>query len=171
MHYLEKVVKRIFPLLAVIVVTMILISDIGLIIKYYQKPKAYALMENISFVHYFFLHRNGYQFALTKSFFSALLLAMWLWRLIYPAKVYALGYATFLYSFVWVSIGVLVLTGVVGVLQYSAGLPVNLFDFSPLVLSMPFRSLSSLVLIVVGLPLVLLGLPRLHNRWLTRANA
>ncbi len=163
--------KRIFSLLAVIIITTILISDIGMIIKYHQNPNSYSLMENISFIHYFFLHKNGYDFALIKSFFSALLLTMWIWRLIYPAKVYALGYATFLYSFAWTSIGALVLTGVVGVLQYSSGIPVNLFDFSPLVSSIPFGSLSSLVLIVVGLPLVLLGLPRLHNLWLTCANA
>ena len=124
-------------------------------------------MEKISFIHYFLLHENGYNFALFKSFFSALLLAMWVWKLIYPSKVYALGYATLLYSFLWISIGALVLTGVVGVQQYSAGLPVNIFDFSLLVSSIPLGSLSLLVLIVVGLPLALLGIPKLHNRWFT----
>lgn len=151
-------------MLAVIITTLILISDLGMIIKYFQKPNAYALMENVSFIHYFLLHENGYSFALIKSFFSALLLAMWVRKLIYPTKVYALGYATSLYSFLWIFIGTLILTGVAGVLQYSAGLPVNIFDFSLLVSSIPFSSLSLLVLMVVGLPLTLLGIPKLHNR-------
>lgn len=96
---------------------------------------------------------------------------MWLRRLIYPAKVHALGYATVLYSIVWFLIGAIVLTGVVGVLQYSAGFPINLTDFSLLVLSVPFGFLAMLVLTVVGLPLMLMSLPKLHNCWFTRANA
>ncbi len=163
--------ERIFPLLAVIITTIILISDLGMIIKYYQNPNAYSLMDNISFIHYFLLHKNGHDFALFKSFFSTLLLAMWAWKLIYPSKVYALGYATLLYSLLWISIGALVLTGVVGVQQHSAGLPVNLFDFSLLVSSTTLTSLSLLVLIVIGPPLVLLGIPKLHNRLFSSVNA
>lgn len=159
--------KRIFPLLAVIITTLIFISDIGIIIKYLNKPNAYSLMEKIYFTHYFLLHKHGFIFALLKSFFSALLLTMWAWKLIYPSKVYALGYATLLYSFFWTFIGALVLTGVVGVQQYSAGIPVNVFDFSLLVSSIPFGSLSLLLLMAVGLPLALLGIPKLHNRCFT----
>ena len=150
---------------------VILISDIRLVIKYHQEPNAFLMMENISFIHYFILHENGYELSLIKSFFSALLLIMWLFQLVCPAKVNILGYATHLYSFVWTSIGALVVSGVVGVLQYSAGYPINLFDFSLLVLSVPLGLLSTLVLIVVGLPLVLLSLPKLHNYWLTRYKA
>ena len=163
--------KRIFAFLSVALLIIILISDIGLIIKYHQEPNAYLMMEYISFIHYFVLHENGYEFALIKAFFSALLLAMWLWRLIYPAKVYMLGYAMLLYSFFWLSIGVLVLSGVTGVLQYSAGYPINLLDLSLLVNNVPFGLLAALVLFAVGSPLVLLSLPKLHNFWLTRSKA
>lgn len=138
-----------------------------MIIKYHREPDAYSLMENVSFIHYFLLHKNGYKFALIKSLFSALLLMSWAWRLIHPAKVYSLGYATLLYSFSWLCVGALVLTGVNGVLQYSAGLPVNPFDLSLLSLSISFGSFLLLVPIAVGLPLVLLGLLKLHNRALT----
>jgi hypothetical protein len=171
MHYLEKALKRVFSLSVVIVIAVILTTDIGMIMKYHQKPNAYSLMENISFIHFFLLHKNGYSFALIKLLFSVLLLMSWAWRVIHPTKIYLLSYATSLYSFFWLCVGALILSGMVGALQYSAGLPVNLFNPSLLVSSIPFGSLLLLVLMVVGLPLVMMGLPKLHNRALACANA
>lgn len=160
--------KRIFSLIAVIIVAVVLTSDIGLVIKYDQNPDAYSLLKDISFVHYFIFVTNGIQFALAKLLFSALLFVLWAWRAIYPAKVYLLAYITYLYSFTWILIGALVLTGIVGVLQYSAGLPLNLCDFTLLFISAP---LGLIALVAIGLPLILLGLPRLHNRSIVRTNA
>ena len=160
--------NRIFPLLAVGIVAVVLMSDIGLVMKYNQNPGAYSLLKNISFVHYLIFVTNGIQFALAKLLFSVLLFVLWTWRAIYPAKVYFLAYITYLYSFAWFLISALVLTGIVGVLQHSAGLPLKLYDFTLLFISTP---LGLLALVAIGLPLILLGLPGLHNRWIVRNNA
>ncbi|MBN8429361.1 hypothetical protein JF535_00725 [Microbulbifer salipaludis] len=157
--------KRVFSLLAIIVIGVILVSDVGLLIKYAQKPEAYSLMENVSFVHYFILYKNGVEFALLKTIFSGLLMTFWIWRLIYPSRIEALKYATLVYSLLWVSIGGVVLTGISGVLQFSAGLTVKPFDMTPLVVSMNLKNLGVLVAISIALPMVLLFLPRLHNRY------
>lgn len=150
---------------------MILASDIAMISKLHKNPNTYSLMERVSFLHHFLLLENGFAFAATKLFSSFLILAMWGWRAIRPAEVGALGYATQFYSLAWLLIGALALTGVVGVLQFSTGLPVNVFDFSALTSATSFSTLLLLALIVTGLPLMLLYLPRLHNHLLRRANA
>ena len=84
--------------------------------------------------------------------------------LVYPAKAIALMYATTAYAVMWLLIGALILTGVVGVLQYSAGMPVNVVDSSLLVPTMPLRIRSWYMLMMVGIPSLLLVLPMLHNR-------
>lgn len=155
--------KRTFSLLTIILIGVILVSDVGLLMKYYQNPKVYSLMEHVSFFHYFLLYKNGVEFALMKVLTSGVLLALWVCRFIYPSRVTVLGYATFVYSFAWVLIGATVLTGITGVLQYSSGLPIRILDLSPLVASMNFYSLLWLVLMIVALPLILMFLPKLHN--------
>ena len=159
------VLSRLISLFAVVVIGGIFVSDVGLLIKYVQKPDAYSLMENVSFVHYFILYEKGIEFALLKAIFSAVLMFFWMWKLIYPSRVEALKYATLTYSLVWVFIGVIVLTGVSGILQFSAGLTVKPFDMTPLLISMNLKSLGFLVAMSVVLPIVLLLLPRLHNHF------
>ena len=156
--------KRSFSLILVALIGALLATDVGLLMKHYQTPEAFALLEKVSSIHYLLLHKVGYLFASIKTLFSALLLIMWMRVLVYPAKAIALMYATTAYAVMWLLIGALILTGVVGVLQYSAGMPVNVVDLSLLVPTMPLRIRSWYMLMMVGIPSLLLVLPMLHNR-------
>lgn len=138
-------------------------TDLGLLMKYIENPDTYSTMENISFIHYFLLHSNGEELAVIKILISASLFAFWTRRFIYPDQVTVLKYATFIYSFIWVLIGLLVLTGISGTLQYAAGIPIQLFDLSPLVTTMPISTLSVLISVVIGIPVFLVLIPKLNN--------
>lgn len=87
--------------------------------------------------------------------------------MIYPSKVVFLKYANFVYSLLWILIGLLVLSGIVGILQNSASLPINLYDFSLLVQSLTLLQLSKILSVVIILPLGLMVLPKLYNYTLT----
>jgi hypothetical protein len=156
--------KRVASVIAIILIAVILVSDIELIAKYYQKPGAYALMENVSFLHFLLLSEWGVQFAYAKVTLSLIMIFFWSSKVIYPTEVTILRYTTLVYALIWTIIGLLVLTGIVGILQYSAGLPIRLYDFSPLFASMGFANLTKLTFGIVGLPIVLIFIPVLHNK-------
>ena len=157
--------KRVFSFLAVVIIGLILISDVGILIKLYKKPESYALMEHISFIHFFLLYDQGVEFSVLKLFFSFSLLLSWLWIFIRPVKIIKLSYITYVYSFLWVFMGILVLTGVNALLQYSAGAPIKLWDLYALIISIKLETLMVLVIGVIVLPLSLMLIPRLHNRY------
>ena len=157
--------KRIFSLIGIILIVGILISDASMVIKYLKKPDSFMIMENISFIHWLLLHNLGYNFAILKLIFSTVMLVMWVCKFIYPTKAVTLAYVTSIYSFLWVFIGVLMLTGISGILQYSVNMPVELLNLSPLVTSIPIGKLIFLIASVILLPLLLLAVPKLHNRY------
>lgn len=161
--------SRVVSVICLVLIVFILVTDIGLVVKYYQKPNAYALMSQVSSFHYIVLHKVGIQFAHAKVVVSLLLLVSWLWKFLYPSKMSLLKNMTVLYSLLWVLIGMLVLTGIVGVLQYSAGAPIELYNFSSLVKSTSFAQLFSIVLSAVILPMVLMFMPRIYNYTLRNA--
>jgi len=163
--------KRIFSLLIAMIIAIIFISDIALLIKLQKNPNTYEILGRVSAIHLFLLHEYGYYFALLKALLSAALLALWGKNLINPTETYALQHATAAYGFLWGFIGLIIISGTTGLLQHSAGLPVELFDLSLLVSIIPFFSLLLLALGVIGPPLALMILPWLHNRYLTRMNA
>lgn len=156
--------KRCISIAISILITLTLITDIGLIIKYHQKPNVFSSFEHISFIHYFIFHSNGIEFSIFKTIFSVSLLSLWVWRSIHPNQVNLLGYATLIYSLLWTLIGALVLTGVSGILQLSAGLPINLLDLSLLTSSASRAQIASLLSVIILFPLALMTLPRLYNR-------
>jgi hypothetical protein len=158
-------VRRIIPLSAIIILAIILIADIGLISKYQQKPSAFELTEKVSFIHYAIFHVSGIYFAYVKAAISTLLLALWAWQFLFPSKLHIIKHLTATYSLVWSVIGVFVITGVVGVLQYSAGLHIKLYDFTPLIVGLGLRNAILLSLAVIWFPLALMFIPRLHNRF------
>jgi len=159
--------NRVVTLINIVLIGLILLSDVSLVMKYYQKPNAYALMSHVSSIHYYFLHQIGLQFAYVKVAISLLLIISWSHKLIYPSKVVLLKYATFFYSLLWILIGVLVLSDIVGTLQYSTSLPIDLYDFSLLVQSLTLLQLSKILSVVIILPLGLMVLPKLYNYTLT----
>ncbi|MGD8912823.1 MAG: hypothetical protein PVI97_06195 [Candidatus Thiodiazotropha sp.] len=156
--------KRIASVIAIFLIVVILVSDIEMIAKYYQKPNAYALMENVSFLHFLFLVEWGVQFAYAKAALSLIMLFFWSYKLAYPAEVTTLRYTTLVYALTWAIIGLLVLTGIVGIHQYSAGLPIRLYDFLPLFVDMGIANLTKLIFVIVCLPLLLMIVPVLHNK-------
>ena len=157
--------KRIFSLLGIVLIACIFISDAKLVIKYINKPNAFIIMEHISFVHWLLLHSLGYMLAILKLVFSTVMLVMWGWKCLYPTKVVVLEYVTSIYSLLWVSLGVLMLTGISEILQYSANMPVELLNFYSLVSSVSAGKLIFLVAGIIFMPLMLLAVPKLHNRY------
>lgn len=143
----------------------ILISDAGMLIKYLQKPNSFKIMENISFIHWLILHSLGYKFAILKLAFSVVMFVMWGWKFIRPTRAVTLEYFTYIYSLLWVCIGVLILTGISGILQYSVNIPIQLLNLSPLISSVPTNQFVFLILAIIFLPLLLLAVPKLHNRY------
>lgn len=156
--------KRILPLIAVVIIAFISVSDAGLLLKYQRNPNAYAAMQHVSFLHDLLLHKWGIQFALFKLVWSGLLLMIWLWQLVRPSGAGWIRSLTTAYALLWTCIGVLVLTGVVGVLQQVAGVPVRYFDFALLVSGMRTGGLAALVAVTALLPLVLVLLPIFNDR-------
>ncbi len=156
--------KRIFSLVAVGIIAFLLISDIGLLQKYMRYPDAYAAMRHVSFLHYLLLHERGIQFALFKLITSSLLLVSWLRTVVRPAKGLLLGAFTAAYALLWAFTGLLVLTGIVGILQHSVGMPIRYFDFTFLVSGMKAGNLAFLLASTVLLPLALMLLPVFNSR-------
>lgn len=69
--------NRVVTLINIVLIGLILVSDVSLVMKYYQKPNAYALMSHVSSIHYYFLHQIGLQFAYVKVAISLLLIFSW----------------------------------------------------------------------------------------------
>lgn len=155
--------KRIAPSLAILVIVAVLISDLGLIAKYKNNPDVYATMKNISELHYLLLNEWGITFAYSKFIVSLSLLVFWLARFVFPTAVTLLKYATWVYAVAWSAIGLLVMTGINGILQHSSGTAINFFDLSPLLSSSGVTNLLFLSVGVILLPLVLLLIPAFHN--------
>ena len=160
--------NRIVSSIGIALIIWILVSDVGMVMKYYHKPNVYALMENISSLHYLILHKIGIQFAYAKVAISLFLLGAWSWRFLYPSRVLILKYATCIYSLLWVLIGILILSAIVGVLQYSVGLPIEPYNLSLLAYSLNSAELMKILSMTVALPLVLMALPRIYNRTLIK---
>ena len=161
--------NRLVTLAGMSVILINLFADVGLLMKYYSKPDAFSLMREISVVHAFFLYGLGTGFAWLKLLASLLMMACWARKLVRPKRVVALQYATLAYALLWALIGVMVLTGVIGTLQYAAGMDIALHDFSLLARSIGPVQLLSIVSGVVLFPLALMALPMLYNRTLPRA--
>lgn len=151
------------------VILIILFADIALLAKYYAAPDSFSLLSQVSTVHAFLLHTIGRQFAWLKLLASLFMIVCWGRKLVVPARARALKYATMAYALLWALIGLIVLTGVVGTLQYAAGVEIVLHDFSLLVRSMGQAQLACIVSGVVLFPLALIALPALYNRTLKAA--
>lgn len=151
--------KRTLSALVVIVISVAFIPDLLFLEKYSTHPDRFASAHKLSFVHGYLLHTNGYYFALSKLLFSLFLLLVWASKIINPVKANWACHWTSAYSLFLILNGWLMLTGMVGVLQMAAGLPVNIFDFSIFV-SLPAPMLLILLLAVISLPLLLMLLPK-----------
>lgn len=157
--------KRQFSFLAMVVIGITLVSDIALLMKYYHKPNAFYLMERISWLHALVLHEYGQWFALFKAGCSGMLFSFWLQRFINPSPVKGLGYATLFYAVIWMALGLLVLTGISGMLQHSSGGRVDLLNWYALYRGLGMADLLSMLVMLIAIPLLLLVVPRLHNRF------
>ncbi|MCY0965891.1 hypothetical protein [Parathalassolituus penaei] len=157
--------KRQFSFLAVVVIGINLVSDIALLMKYLQKPNAFYLMDRISWIHDLILHEYGQWFALFKAVCSGMLFSLWLQRFINPSPVKGLGYATLFYALFWMTSGLLVMTGISGMLQQSSGYPVDLLSWHALYHGLGMTDLLSMLVMLIVIPLLLLVVPRLHNRF------
>ena len=154
--------KRILPALIAIFISIALISDLLFLEKYSTQPDRFDSFHSFSFLHGYLLSTHGYYLAILKLLFSTTLLLVWVSKLIKPVKSSRICHWTSVYALFLMFNGLLMLTGLVGVLQVAAGLPVNIFDFSILV-SLPSLMLLILLLAVISLPILLMLLPRLYN--------
>lgn len=159
----DRYMKRIFPLIAIGIIAALAISDIKLLLRCLQDPNTYSAMMGVSFVHYMILHEWSVQFAEFKLAMSGLLFAIWLWKLIKPFTAKWVVTLTSVYALLWASFGLLVLTGIVGLLQHVAEVPIRYFDFTLLVSGMGSRGVALLVAGSVVMPLLLLLLPTLDG--------
>lgn len=159
--------SRVYAASVVVIFGVFLAVDWRLLSQYYQKPDRFSLFEGISPLHYFLLDEMGLLFAQAKMVFSLALLVVWIRVLVFPTRITALDHATTIYAAFWAFVGLFVFTGVIGLIQYGAGMPINIFDYRLLVATMPQPWLSWYLICVVGFPLVLVILTKLYKR---RAN-
>ena len=154
--------KRTLPALIAIFISMALISDLFFLEKYSTQPDRFDSFHEFSFLHGYLLSTHGFYLAILKLFFSTTLLLVWVNKLIKPVKSIRACNWTSAYALFLMLNGMLMLTGLIGVLQVAAGLPVNIFDFSILA-SLPALTVLILLLAVISLPVLLIVLPRLYN--------
>lgn len=154
--------KRILSALIVVLMSVVVVSDLFFLEKYFTQPDRFDLFHGFSFLHGYLLSTYGYYFALLRLLFSVTLLLAWVGKLMRPVKAGWIYHWTSIYALFLILNGLLVLTGLIGVLQVSVGLPVNIFDFSVLV-SFPALIVLILLLSVIGFPLLLVLLSRLYS--------
>ncbi|GGE57612.1 hypothetical protein GCM10007421_35320 [Halopseudomonas oceani] len=83
---------------------------------------------------------------------------------LWPERLGWLRYGTFIYAGFQLLVGVLVVTGINGSLQFAAGLPAALWDFSLLAAVGAWGVILYLGCVVVGEPLRLVVLAQRHHR-------
>jgi hypothetical protein len=154
--------KRILSALIITLISIAFISDLFFLEKYSTQPDRFDSFHNFSFLHGYLLSTHGYYLAILKLLFSTTLLLVWVSKLIKPVKSSWACHWTSIYALFLMFNGLLMLTGLVGVLQVAAGRPVNIFDFSILV-SLPTLTVLILLLAVISLPILLMILLRLYN--------